>query len=339
MKLAIIGNPAVGKSSLFFALVGKHFSRKKGYFSHIGTFVSKDRRVFELGNLIKSRKITPVNYEVGDFDGFGNLWKEEKTGEILQELITYDILIQVVDAFSGKDTESDFEDINLRLIFSDLQLTERRLSRLEKEVKARKGSEKELKILEKIYDTLSNEKPISSLGLSEQEKGIISGYSFLTIKPRIVFINIKEDNLSLECKEEYRGYPAICAPLNIEMELSEIEDEEERKELLEEYGLKDSAVHRLEETILKELGYIVFYTVGEKETRAWLLKKGATVYEAAGKIHSDIQRGFIRAEVIHYEDFIKTGSHKEAKNRNLMTIEGKEYVVQDGDVINIRFSI
>ncbi len=339
MKLAIIGNPGAGKTSLFFSLVGKHFSRKKGYFSQIGTFISKDRRVFELGNLINARKITPVNYEVGDFDGFGNLWKEEKNGEILQELITYDVLIQVIDAFSGKDTESDFEDTNLRLIFSDLQFTEKRLSKLEKEVKAKKVSEKELQILRKIYNALSNEKPISSIGLSEQEKTIIAGYPFLTIKPRIVLINVREDNAPLECKSEYKGYPALCAPLNIEMELSEIEDENERKELLKEYGFEDSAVHRLEEIILKELGFIIFYTVGEKETRAWLLKKGSTVYEAAGKIHSDIQRGFIRAEVIHYEDFVKAGSHKEAKNLNLMSLEGKDYVVKDGDVINIRFSI
>ncbi len=339
MKLAIIGNTAVGKTSLFYSLVGTHFSRKKGYFSQIGTFVSKDRRVFELGRLLNSRKITPVNYEVGDFDGFGKLWKEEKTGEILQELISYDVLIHVIDAFSQKDPREDFEDINLRLIFSDLQFAEKRIARLQKEVKAKKGAEKELELLKKIHSNLLEEKPITSLELSEQEQKMISGNPFITTRPRIVLLNVSENALEKDCTSEYMGYPALCAPLSIERELAEIEDEKEREELLREYGLKDSAVHRLEEIILRELGYIIFYTAGEKETRAWLLKKGSTVYEAAGKIHSDIQRGFIRAEIIHYDDFIKAGSHKEAKNLNLMHLEGKDYIVQDGDVINIRFSI
>ncbi len=339
MKLAIIGNTASGKSSLFYALVDGHFSKAHGYFSQIGTFVSKDMGVFELGHLIGAKKITPAQYEVGDFDGFGRLWKEKKTGEILQELITYDTLIQVVNAFSTEDAESDFEEINMNLIFSDLQFVERRIPKLEKKVQAKSAQERELDILKRIHEVLLEEKPISSLHLTEDEKKVIAGYPFLTIKPRIVLKNINEDaNVDIN-EKAYKNYPLISAPLNIEKELAEISDENERKELLDAYGLKESILVKLEHTILKELGFIIFYTVGEKETRAWLLEKGSTVYEAAGKIHSDIQRGFIRAEVIHYEDFIKAGSHKEAKSLHLMHLEGKDYIVQHRDVINIRFSI
>lgn len=340
MRLTIIGTAQSGKTTLFHALVGSHMSRAKGYFSHIGTFVSKDPRVFRLGKLVNSRKITPITYEVGDFDGFGTLWKEERSGEIVQELNTSHVFLQVIPAFRGVDIIKEFDELNLRLILSDLRFVERRLDKLEKEVKAKKSSPRELELLRKIEDTLLEEKPVSTLSLSREEIKLISGYPFITIKPRIAIININEKDInSFNCPNKIKNFPSICTPLNVEKELSELEDEKEKEALIKEYGLSDSAVHRLEEIILKELGYIIFYTVGEKETKAWLLKKGATVYEAAGKIHSDIQRGFIKAEVIHYEDFVRAGNHKEAKNQNLMHLEGKDYVVQDGDVINIRFSI
>ncbi len=339
MRLTIIGNPQTGKSTLFYSLVGEHASKGKGYFSHIGTFVSKDPRVFKLGELVNAKKITPVTYEIADFDGFGALWKEDKAGEIVQELLTSHIFLQVIPAFRISDISKEFDDLNMRLIFSDLRFVEKRLTRLEKEVKAKKASQKELDLLKNIENTLLEERPLSSMNLSKDQLKMISGYAFLTLKPRIVVINIGEDDInSFECPDSMHEYPVICSPLSIEKELAELE-EYERAELLGEYGLKDSAVHKLEETILKELGYIIFYTAGEKETRAWLLRRGETAFDAAGKIHSDIQRGFIRAEVIHYEDFIKAGNHKEAKNQNLMHLEGKEYVVQDGDVLNIRFSI
>ncbi len=339
MRLTIIGNQQSGKTTLFQSLVGPHMSRAKGYFSHIGTFVSKDPRVFTLGKLMNSRKITPVTYEVTDFDGFGTLWKEERSGEIVQELNTSDIFLQIIPAFRNVDIGEEFDDLNMRLIFSDLRFVERRLERLEKEVKAKKASLKELDLLKKIENTLLEEKPISSLNLSRDELKLISGYPFITLKPRIVVINIDETDIgTFECPKRIKNFPVICSPLSVEKEIAELEDDE-RKELLKEYGLNDSAVHKLEETILRELGYIIFYTAGEKETRAWLLKRGASVYEAAGKIHSDIQKGFIRAEVIHYDDFVHAGNHKEAKNQNLMHLEGKDYIVRDGDVINIRFSI
>lgn len=339
MKLAIIGNPSTGKTSLFYSLVKGHSRRQKGYFSSIGTFTSKDRRVIQMGRLVKSQKITPVSYQVGDFDGFGKLWKEDKAATIIQELVMYDVLIHVINNFSGSNPERDFDDLNLRLIFADLQFVENRISKLKKEVNAKKAQRKELELLEKIHLNLLSEKPISFLKLKEHEKKLISGYPFITIKPRILVLNVSEDLVKEPCPSGYKELPTICASLNIEREVAEINNETTRTELLNEYGIKESAVSKLEDIILKELGYIIFYTVGDKETRAWLLRKGASAFEAAGKIHSDIQRGFIRAEVIHYSDFIKAGSHKEAKKLNLMHLEGKDYIVQDGDVINIRFSI
>ncbi len=340
MKLAIIGSTQCGKSTLFHLLAGEHATKQRGYLSSIAAFGFKDERLYTLAKLVNAKKITPIMLEIGDFEGFGKLYREERAAEIIQSLMPYDMLIQIVPSYPPFDMQNDFDEINLRITLSDLKFAENRIKKLKKEVAAKKSDPKELKLLEKISTHLENEMPIFTMNLQDSEKKMLAGYPFVSAKPRIILVNAEESSMSnIDTKKiSSLGFPIIISSLSVEKEVMEL-PQDERADMFKLYGIEASSLDRLEQTVRDYLSMVTFFTAGEKETRAWPLRKGQTAFEAAGKIHSDIQRGFIRAEVIHYDDFIKAGSHNEAKRLNLMHLEGKEYVVQDGDVLNIRFSI
>ncbi len=342
MKIAIIGSVGTGKSTLFRILTGVTTGRQRGYTSGVGVAEIEEPRLYKIAELHSSRKITKPHVEIHDFDGFGRLWREEKAGEIQNQLPGFDALIHLVGAFPPHDPVSDFDEIDMRLILADLAVTERAIKRLEKEVKAHKVDPIVLETLKKIERGLSEGKGVSDISLSESESKAIRGFGFLSALPRVVVINMPEDAIGqhldvFEKVMQNRAMEYIYASLPVEEEISQL-PEPDRAELLEEYGLKEPLPSRLFRALLKALDYITFFTAGEKEARAWLLKKGSTAAQAAGKIHTDMERGFIRAEVYHYDDLIEHGSEKALKEKGLARLEGRDYIVQDGDILFIRFS-
>ncbi len=342
MKVAIIGSTGTGKSTLFRILTGVEGGRQRGYTSGVGVAEIEEPRLYRIAELHNSKKITRPHVELYDFDGFGRLWKEEKAGEIQNQLPGFDALIHVVGGFPPHDPVSDFEEIDTRLILSDLAVTEKAIKRLEKEVKAHKVDRTVLDALRKIEAGLSEGKGVSDIELSETEKRAVRGFGFLTALPRVVVINVDEHRIGQHIPEieqvmANRSMEYIYASLPVEEEIWQLLPEE-RPELLEAYGLEEPLPSRLFRAILKALDYITFFTAGEKEARAWLLKRGSTASQAAGKIHSDMEKGFIRAEVYHYDDLLKYGSEKALKEKGLARLEGRDYVVKDGDILFIRFS-
>ena len=204
--------------------------------------------------------------------------------------------------------------------------------------------EREVELLQRIEAWLSEEKPLFSMELTETDQQIIRGYNFISLKPQILIVNKDENRLGEELPErikkkiEERKSYYMETDLELEEELSEL-SKEEIAQLMKEYGLKESVKNFLVNNILNALGMITFFTVNEREGRAWVIPKGSTAKQAAGKIHSDMERGFIRAEVIHFDDFMRAGSEKKAREMGLYKLEGKDYIVQDGDILFIRFSV
>ena len=331
MKGAIIGSTGVGKSTLFKLLTGTESkTTTRGYVSGIGQAILYDRRVDELAKIYNPEKITHASIEIHDFDGFGKLWKEEKSGEIVQTLNQYDVLLHVTTDIS------DFEEIEYRLILADLRVVEKRLENLKKVATDKEA----IALFEKLKSHLESEKPISSFQFSEKERQIVQNFTFATAIPRVVIYNVMEgqepDEKFLKTLKE-KGIPFNVSNLLLEVEALSL-SEEEKEELIKEYGF-EPAFEKIIENIKKALNIITFLTAGEKEVRAWLIRKGLTVKEAAGKIHSDLERGFVRAEVIHFDEFIKIGDMKKAKEMGLVRMEGKDYVVRDGDIVLIHSSI
>ncbi len=342
MKVAIIGSAGTGKSTLFRILTGVVDGRHRGYTSGVGIAEIEDQRLYRIAELHNSRKITRPHIEFVDFDGFGLLWKESKAGEIQNQLPGFDALVHVVGGFAPHDPVSDFEEIDMRLILADLTAVERTLKRMEKEVKARKADPMVFETLQKIEEALASGKGVSEIELSDTERKAVRGFGFLTALPRVVVINIPEEQIGSHFSDfeklmENRSIPYIYASLPVEEEIWQL-PQEDRLELLKEYGLDEPLPSRLFRAILDALDYIIFFTAGEKEARAWLLRRGSTASQAAGKIHTDMEKGFIRAEVYHYEDLIKYGSEKALKDKGLVRLEGRDYIVKDGDILMIRFS-
>ena len=248
------------------------------------------------------------------------------------------------------DPMRDIETINLELIFSDLEILERRIAKTTKTARMDKDAAKELEFLKKIKAHLEDGKPASTIELEdEDQEGYMKEYNLLTYKPVIYAANVSEDDLADDAQsnphvQKVREYAketgsevfALCA--EIEQEISELEDDE-KKEFLEDLGIKQSGLEKLIVASYRLLGLLSFLTAGEDETRAWTIKVGTKAPQAAGKIHSDFERGFIKAEVVNYRDLLESGSYAGAREKGLVRMEGKDYVVQDGDVILFRFNV
>ncbi|HBI72686.1 MAG TPA: redox-regulated ATPase YchF [Lachnospiraceae bacterium] len=365
MKLGIVGLPNVGKSTLFNSLTKAGAESANYPFCtidpNIGIVPVPDERLDVLGKLYNSEKIVPATIEFVDIAGLvkGASKGEGLGNQFLSNIREVDAIVHVVRCFDDAniihvdgsvDPARDIETINLELIFSDLEILERRIAKTTKTAKADKAAEKELNMLLRLKEHMEEGKLAKSFPTeNEDEEELLSTYNLLTAKPVIYAANIKEEDLADDgagnayvkavrsiAEEDHSEVFVICA--QIEQEIAELE-EEEKKMFLEELGLKESGLEKLIKASYRLLGLMSYLTAGPKETRAWTIKIGTKAPQAAGKIHSDFERGFIRAEIISYEHLVECGSFNAAKEKGLVRSEGKEYVVQDGDVVLFRFNV
>jgi len=364
MKLGIVGLPNVGKSTLFNSLTKAGAESANYPFCtidpNIGIVMVPDERLQVLGDLYKTEKIVAATIEFVDIAGLvkGASKGEGLGNQFLSTIREVDAIVHVVRCFDdgniihvdgSVDPMRDVETINLELIFSDMEILERRKSRVAKAPKNDRAVVKELELLGRLIAFLEDGKMAKAFQTDEEEQELFDGYNLLTAKPVIFAANVKEDDLSDDgCSNDYvnlvRAFAAgeqsevfvICA--QIEQEIAELE-EDEKKMFLEELGLKESGLEKLVRASYHILGQISYLTAGPKETKAWTIKVGTKAPQAAGKIHSDFERGFIRAEIVNYQNLVDCGNYNAAKEKGLVRSEGKEYVVQDGDVVLFRFNV
>ncbi len=357
-KCGIVGLPNVGKSTIFNALSGASVPAENYPFCtvdpNVGVVEVPDTRLERIREIVGSAKATPTYIEFVDIAGLvkGASHGEGLGNQFLSHIRGVDAVVHVVRCFSDPNVshvegdvnpERDVALVELELVLSDLEVAERNLKRLEKVVRSGdRARKRELEALNKAYEALKDGVQLRFLEWSEEELEAVKPYQFITLKPVLYVANVDEDGIEGEAanrlrriaQEKNAGFVVICGKL--EEELSELSPEE-RKEFLEQFGLKKSGLERLIKAGYTTLKLITFFTANENEARAWTLKRGSTVWEAAGKIHTDMQKGFIKAEVIPFEELDKIGSLSVAREKGLIRVEGRDYVVEDGDLVYIRF--
>jgi hypothetical protein len=346
MKTGIVGLPSSGKTMLFKALVGTsvQISYDK---PNIGNAKVFDPNILELSNFFKPQKTTYAEITFVDIPGVPKgIENAKRRNEIFSHIRQVDALIEVVDAFSGEGVETKIVDFDSDLIIMDLDVVEKRLERLNKE-KLDPKKEMEKKLLEKCLNELNAERPIRVLELSREEKSLISPFGFFSIKPVLYLLNVKDSEIDrgktlrnqLSEKFKFNKNLFLSLPVELETELSDL-SEAELSEFVKSYGLERPALPEVIEATMKILNYQTFYTIGEDEVRAWIVEKGTNARSAAGTIHSDIERGFIAAEVISIDDFRSLNfSFKDAKAKGLLRIEGENYVLREHEIVHFRFNV
>ncbi|MGP1584379.1 redox-regulated ATPase YchF [Peptostreptococcus stomatis] len=365
MKLGIVGLPNVGKSTLFNAITQAGAESANYPFCtidpNVGVVSVPDNRLNKLKDLYNSKKIVQTGIEFVDIAGLvkGASKGEGLGNKFLSNIREVDAIVHVVRCFVDSNVVHvdgsinslrDIETINLELIFSDMEILDRRIAKTTKALKADKTLQGELDILNQVKATLEEGKSIRTMDLSDDDWAFVRSLDLLSSKPVIYVSNVSEDDLAddgvnNEMVKAVREFAAtensevvvICA--QIEAEISELETEEEKLEFLETLGLSQSGLDKLIKSSYHLLGLISFLTAGEQEVRAWTIKNGTKAPQAGGKIHSDIERGFIKAETIAYDALIEHGTMSAAKEKGLVRLEGKDYIVKDGDVILFKFNV
>ena len=361
MKAGIIGLPQCGKTTLF-NVVTKRNVQTGGYGGgsepNIGIVKVPDARIDVLSKMYEPKKTTYATVEYVDVAGLSKGSVQDGVGgQMLTHIRNVDALIQVVRTFAsasvplpdgGINPKRDLDALNLELIFADLLVVEKRIERLTVEIqkKGDKTKEGEMRVMERMKAHLEQEAPLRQLEFDEDEARLLRNYQFLTMKPMLVVLNIGEDEL--QDMEKYRdiieqnqrqGMPTVCLSAEIESEVGQLENEEDAKAFMADLGIQEPGLTKLIRISYELLGLMSFFTVGKDEVRAWTIPVNTKAVHAAGTIHSDLERGFIRAEVISYDDQIKYETLANARQHGALRLEGKEYIVQDGDIINVRFNV
>lgn len=363
MKLGIVGLPNVGKSTIFNALTSAKAEAANYPFCtiepNVGIVTVPDERLEMLAEVVKPERILPATIEFVDIAGLvkGASKGEGLGNKFLSHIREVEAIVHVVRCFEDDSIThvegdinpiNDIEIINLELMFSDLDIITRRIDRIRNQAKSDKEAKKEFDLLSRLQEAIENDKPLRTLDFTDEEYELIKNFNLLSLKPVLYTCNISEDDLvngiendHVKAVKEYakkEGSDTIVVSGKIESEISQL-DEEEKEVFLEELGIEKSGLDQLISVSYDLLGLMSFITSGVKEVRAWTIKKGTTAPDAAAKIHTDIQRGFIRAEVINYLDFIECGGRAAAKEKGLVRLEGKDYIMQDGDVVEFMFNV
>ncbi len=361
-KCGIVGLPNVGKSTTFNALSNQQAEASNFPFCtidpNVGIVPVKDERLYRIAELVQPAKVTPAVVEFVDIAG---LVKGASTGaglgnRFLSHIRDVQVIVHVVRCFENEDIVHqegtidpvrDIEIVDTELILADLQTVENRYLKTQRLAKSGdKSLKKQLELLDEIKRTLNNGVALRKAKLDDEARSLAEELRLLSLKPVIYVANVPEDQIEgneysekvVEVARE-ESAPVVVLSSKIEEQISRLTSDEEKREFMEMLGIRESGLDRLAREGYRMLGLISFFTAGKKEARSWTIKRGTTAKEAAGVIHSDIERGFIRAEVIAYDDYIAAGGEKQAKEKGLMRLEGKDYVVQDGDVIYFRFNV
>ena len=364
LKAGIVGLPNVGKSTLFNAITQAGAESANYPFCtidpNVGVVEVPDERLDKLTELVTPNKTVPTAFEFIDIAGIvrGASKGEGLGNKFLAHIREVDAIVHVVRCFvdenithvDGKvDPISDIQTINLELVLADLESVEKRIERSKKNMKGgNKQYAAEVEVLEKVKEALYADKPARSVELTDDEKLVIRDLHLLTMKPVLYAANVSEDGVTsadnneyvIKVKEFAAAENAEVVPISakVEAEIAELEGEDKAM-FLEELGLEESGLNRLIKAAYRLLGLYTYFTAGVQEVRAWTIRKGMKAPQAAGVIHSDFERGFIRAEVVSYDDLVAAGSMNVAKERGQLRLEGKEYVVKDGDVMHFRFNV
>jgi GTP-binding protein YchF len=355
MRLGIIGLPGSGKTTIFNTLTRGHqpVSIGGGHFEmHTGVVDVPDVRLDRLSALFKPKKTVYAKVTYADIAGLdGSASKDGITGQLLNQLSQMDGFVHVVRCFEDEslphpagsvDARRDIATMDSELLLNDLIAVERKLERLEED--RRKGGrdkahiEWEEVVFQKLNAALSQETPLRDVELTAEEEKLLSGFGLLTRKPMLVVLNLAEGQEAPPVPYRHQHSGVVALQGKLEMEIAQLPPEEAAL-FLEEYGIEEPGLERVIHASFKMMGLISFFTVGPEEVHAWTVRLGTTAYEAAGEVHSDLQRGFIRAEVIPWGELVALGGLNEARQKGRLRLEGKEYLVQDGEVVYIRFNV